>query len=443
MKIMYMDTVIDNEVYLPEVIKETFDFIPKKLILNIGYWKQEVNIVFSNELDKNSMGISKSLFKYFVIPDTLDYDIKIDGRNLYLGPIICYLLETKRKFITPERLEKLKVYYNNYEKFKGLMFISTVEDINLMDKTITGYYLDKDSWKEDKFPYPGAIYRKADIPTEVYNDLINTLGDKLFNSYFFDKWETWEILSSYPHIREHIPYTEKLNDVDSLDRILEQYKVVYFKQARGYKAKGIIKVEKPDEGYKFTYRLKGEKVITNPSEVSDFINELNEGKKGKNFYLVQQAITVKKYQNRPFDFRVVMQKDRSKQWNCSGIIARFGKRQSIATNFLLSGYALPCHDALKRVFKYTEKEIFIKQQEIINTCIDTCKALEKSIGNYGDLGIDVMVDENQKVWILEVNKTHDHKFPLYSINDTQMYHRIITKPFEYAKALAGFEKTNY
>jgi hypothetical protein len=419
-------------------MRESFKFTPKRLILNIGSWSTEVDIGFSSDMDKDIIGIPISIFKKFSIPDTLDYEIRIEGRRLCLGPVICYLLETQRKFITPERLEKLKVYYNSYDSIKGIIFISTVDQINLTDKTISGYYYHEETWKEGIFPYPGAIYRKADIPLEIYEDIINHLGDRLFNSYFFDKWETWEVLSPYPHIREHLPNTQKLEGIESLDTMLQKHQVVYLKQARGYKAKGIIKAEKSETGYQFTYRLKGVNTIPEPLEVAKFIKELNDGKKGGNFYLVQQAITVKKYQSRPFDFRVVMQKDASAQWNCSGIIARFGKRNSIATNFLLSGYALTCYDALKRVFRMDEREIFLKQQEIINICMEVCRVLERSMGNYGDLGIDVMVDENKKVWVLEVNKTHDHKFPLYSINDTQMYHKIISRPFEYAKALAGF-----
>jgi len=439
LKIKYIDAVADNLVLFPKEMRQSFDFIPRKLILNIGNWKREVNIDFSGKLDRETIGISKTILEEFSVPETLDYELKIDGRNLCLGPVICYLLETKRKYITDERLEKLKVYYNNYDSIKGIVFISAVDQINVVDKTIGGFFLSGGAWKEASFPYPGAVYRKADIPDKVYEDIINNIGDRIFNSYFFDKWETWEILSPYPHLREHIPHTEKLEELETLDRMLEQHKVVYLKQAKGYKAKGIIKVEKSEAGYQFTYRLKGVNRISDPKEAAGFIKELNESKRGQNFYLAQQAIIVKSYQNRPFDFRVVMQKDRSKQWRCSGIIARFGKRESIATNFLLSGYALPGYEALKRVFRMSERDTFLKQREIINTCVEVCKALEKTIGNYGDLGIDVMVDENKKVWILEVNKTHDHKFPLYSINDTQMYNRIITRPFEYAKALAGFQ----
>ncbi len=438
MKIKYMDLSNDKLVLLPEEMKERFELIPKKLILNVGNRKNEVDIDFSIEVDSDTIGIEKTMFQKFSVPEALHYEVRIDGRNLCLGPIICYLLETKKKYITSEYMEKLKVYYSSYDSIKGIIFISAVDQINLTDKTIGGIYYCGGEWNEATFPYPDAIYRKADIPDEVYEDLVSHIGDRIFNSYFFDKWETWEILSPYPRLREHLPYTERLEGLEGLDKMLEQHKAIYLKQARGYKAKGIIKAEKSAAGYQFTYRLEGIKTISDPEDAERFIKELNEGKKGRNFYLSQQAITVKKYQNRPFDFRVVMQKDGSKQWTCSGIIARFGKRESIATNFLLSGYALPCYEALKRVFRLNERDIFLKQQEIINICLEVCKVLEESIGNYGDLGIDVIVDENQKVWVLEVNKTHDHKFPLYSIHDNQMYHRIITRPFEYAKALGGF-----
>jgi hypothetical protein len=352
LKIKYIATVTDNLVLLPEEMRESFDYIPKKLILNVGSWKREVNMGFSSELDRDTIGIQKNIFQKFSVPENLDYEIKIDGRNLCLGPVICYLVETQRKYITYERLEKLKVYYKNYDVIKGIIFISAVDQINMVDKTIGGFFFGEGGWKEDIFTYPGVVYRKADIPDEVYQDLINHIGDRIFNSYFFDKCETSEILSTYPQLKEHI--------------------------------------------------------------------------------------AVKKHPNSPFEFEVIMQKDRSMQWSCSGIIAGLGKSESMGTNFLIVGYTLSCYEALKTVFRMNEKDTFLKQQEIINICIEVCKAHEKAMGNYGELAIDVLLDEEKNVWILEVNKTYDHRFPLYSINDTEMYYRIITKPFEYAKALAGF-----
>jgi hypothetical protein len=436
--IKYITQGLSNHIFLSNKMQGNFEIVPKKLILNIGEWKKEVEVEFCDEIEEDTIGISEYVTRDFLIPDELSYEVKVDGRNIYVGPLIGFLIETKKKYLSPERLEKLREYYKSYDEIKGCLFLCAVDQINTSNKTIEGYYHDGRDWKVVVCPYPGCIYRKADIPKDIYDNLINSLGDRVFNSYFFDKWETWQLLSPYPMIKEHLPHTTKLKSLQDLDEMLSCHQLVYLKQTRGYKAKGILKVEKLEENYQFTYRLKGSVMISNKDEVSSLIKELNENGLSKNFYIVQQAVKVKRYQDRPYDFRVIMQKDGSRQWGCSGIIARFGKRASIATNFLLSGYALSGYEALKRVFSISEKEAFLKLQEIESLCTDVCRVLDNCIGNYGDLGIDVMVDEKQKVWILEINKTHDHRFPLYSINDAHMYNEVIANPLRYAKALAGF-----
>jgi hypothetical protein len=418
-------------------MRKNFDCIPHKMILHIGSWKREVDIAFSHKLDADTISISKNMFQKFNLPETIDYDCKINARNLMIGPVIGYLLKSCKKSFTPSYLDTQKIHYNTPYPVKGILFISALDQINIIEKTIEGFYLENGEWRITKFPYPGAIYRRIEMREEYYNDLIDQMGDKIFNSYFFDKWETWQILSNYTHLKDHLPQTEKLKNLESLDFMLQQFKTVYLKQVFGCKSKGIIKVEKLEKGYAFSYRFKKALLLSDMKRVSSFIEDLHK-EKGQKAYIIQQAISVKKYDNRPFDFRVIMQKDGNKMWNCSSIIARFGKKHSIATNFLLDGFALPGHEALKRVLGLKEREIFLKEQEIIRTCTNVCLILGKTVGNYGDLGIDVIVDENQKIWILEVNKVHDHKFPLYSIQDTAMYHKIVSMPYAYARALSGF-----
>ncbi|MCD8503412.1 MAG: YheC/YheD family protein [Bacillaceae bacterium] len=99
---------------------------------------------------------------------------------------------------------------------------------------------------------------------------------------------------------------------------------------------------------------------------------------------------------------------------------------------------MPGVEAIKKVFDLQERDAFKKEQEMIQACTVICEQLSNCCGNYGDVGVDVILDENQKVWVLEVNKLHDHKFPLYALEDEQMYYKVITTPFEYASYLAGF-----
>lgn len=85
-----------------------------------------------------------------------------------------------------------------------------------------------------------------------------------------------------------------------------------------------------------------------------------------------------------------------------------------------------------------EREVFLKEQEMMDLCISACKTLDKCGGNYADLAIDMIIDESLKVWLMDIHQLYDHKLPLYSIQDRQMYLKVVTTPFEYAKSLAGF-----
>ena len=62
-----------------------------------------------------------------------------------------------------------------------------------------------------------------------------------------------------------------------------------------------------------------------------------------------------------FDLRVILQKDKSMEWSCTGIIARFGKGGSIATKISSGGFAVTGYEALKKVFRMSEKEAFLKK----------------------------------------------------------------------------------
>jgi hypothetical protein len=438
MRIQVLNKLQAKTVLVSRDFIETFRHAPKKILLNIGLWRKEVNIEVSEDLSADIIGVSPQLFSNFTIPENLTFEVRIKDRNLIIGPLIAFMPVSRTESLTPERLHKYKDYLIHYEDIKGLVFICGTDGMDLNTKTIKGFYYDPNEedglWKEGVFPYPGAFYRKTGYSKRIHEELVSVLGDSVFNTYFFNKWELWEWLSPYPQARQYLPHTTKLVSIDSLDNMLERYKEVYLKKIDSHKAKGILKVSRSEKGYHFIYRLKGEEVISDRKQAAVFLKEIN----SEHDYLIQQALPIKKHENRPFDFRVILQKNGQKKWGCSGIIARFGKKESIATNFLLDGYALSGYEALQKVFKLNKRDAFLIEQEIIKACRDCSELLNRVGGHYGDLGIDVIVDENLKIWILEINKLHDHKFPLYALEDKQMYYKVVSTPLFYAKALTGF-----
>lgn len=438
MFIKYVEHIQNNGIELSDKLIYENKIIYKKIIMHIGCWKKELSVKYIDDCPDDTIRLSKNLSKDFVLPDSIPYKVRFEGRNIYLGPVIGLLFVTKHKTLTPKFLSAYNCYLLNYTDVKGLVFIGSSEGINTENHTIKGYFYLPDSdepWKEGIFPYPDAMYRRVGISGKKYEDLIMHMGDRIFNTYFFNKWELWQCLSPYEEIRPHLPYTEKLTGIDVLIKMLDQYNSVYLKKIFGEKSIGIYRVKKLDNGYEFIDRIRKNHVFTSIEEVSNFIEGITR-KYGS--YIVQQAIEGKRIENRSFDMRVVLQKDENKKWSCTSMIARFGGTGSITSNIGLNGMAKRGNEAFMQIFNLSEEDAATMEKDIINVCSKACETLNKSIGHYGDLGIDVVIDENQKVWILEINKLHYHPYPVYALKDRQMYHDIASKPIKYACALAGF-----
>ncbi|MCD8503413.1 MAG: YheC/YheD family protein [Bacillaceae bacterium] len=305
--------------------------------MQYGHVKQEVEIVIDESVSRDTLLLSKTVIAKVTIPTCISFQTKWDGRTLSIGPVIAFFTVGTVNALTAN-LERFLPYFSIYPHFRGLVYICACDGVDRNTKTIHGYYYDyhdqNNPWKEGTFPYPNTIYRKTGFSRALYNEFVSELGDNIFNTYFFNKWELWEWLAQSTKCSQFLPFTEKLmNNATQLEQLLETFDEVYLKQVDGHKAKGIIKVFKDELGTHFKYRLKGERVLQTKEEIEAFLNDINVRKN----YLVQQSIPIKRFEARNFDFRVIMQRNRTGKWICTANIARFGKKDSIATNFFTSG----------------------------------------------------------------------------------------------------------
>jgi hypothetical protein len=409
---------------------------PAILQLHFGVWQHEVKAQFNDHLRQDTIGLPAYYKTLVTIPDGLPYEMYVDGTNLHLGPVIAFLVDNKE--LTPKLLDKYRGYFLNYNSIKGLIYMCSVNGINPKKKTVQGYYYNPqsegggDPWIKGNFPYPGAIYRRTRVnKNKLYDDLIVSAERKIFNPYYLNKWELWQSLYSNPLVQDQLPRTKLLDSVQSLKEMLTLYGSVYLKPINGSLGIGIGKLERTPKGYVFINRYKAKTFISNENKAWAFLKRMRKNKR----YLIQQAVALT-FQNKNVDFRVIMQKDGSQNWTCSGIIGRYGRDGRIYTNDV-SSIALG-KDTLQTIFQLNDQEATQKEEEIISICTKACKIIENKYGSFGDVGIDISVDPNLKVWILEVNSCHRHNVPFYLNENTQMHSRVLTRPFEYAKSLAGF-----
>jgi hypothetical protein len=406
--------------------------------LSAGESRQRIEVVLDPELNKDELRISSDIIEELSVPTDIRYQIILERKTINIGPIIGLLMATGKESMTRVRLRKLLHYSVVYPTIQGLLLAFSAEDIDFENRLVKGYYYDPAlrgktmPWKEGVFPIPDSIFQRTNLSEEVRVRLKKETRNRLFNSNYFNKWEFWNMVSGAKPYLSCLPETRLYKSMEDIDFMLSRHDTVYIKPINGTLSRGLYRITRTDDGYGFQGNQGSEVIELNSKEEAEsYIANIV----GKRSYIVQQAISPLKVRDRHLDFRVIMQKDHSMVWSCTGIVGFIGNVGDICTNW---GFTSTFEGILKKYFDLSQKEIFKKKQEIIAVCKKVCEMLDQRDENYGDLGFDVMIDKDLKIWILEANKRHYHTVPLW-INDMQMYYEIKSKPIRYAAALTGFD----
>ncbi|MDN4494969.1 YheC/YheD family protein [Ureibacillus aquaedulcis] len=424
-----------NLLFLPLSIWENMNPKPQWLTLQAGEWMARVEVELREDLPENTVGVSTIAEFPFNLPEQIPFEMKIQEGKLRIGPIMGILAFHETHEMTAEALEKYTRYLAGYSSINGLIYICSAKGINHSLKTIEGYCFNleektsKPVWMFGKFPFPDVLYCHLEQSEDEYNQTLSVMRGKILNANLSSKWLLSKLFQSSIHLRGHWPYTELLNNDHKLDDMLNKFGSVYLKPLVAEKGKLLFKVDKKEGSYRIHDYFGDEKSLNSTMEVNDYL-------KGAlhDTYLVQQAVPVVKYEERCFNFKVHMQKTSRSHWKCAYITAHFGETGGISANFNRTGIVLNGRDALRQVFQMDEREVFKKEQEIIELCCTACKTLEHSKGSYAELSIDIILDENLSVWLMDINHHPDHQSLFYS--DRQLYLNVLATPLEYAKLSA-------
>lgn len=426
MNIKWILTDIKNQIYLSQDIANDFSS-KKKIEIQFGQWRHKVSVEMNTDLPLNTIAISKDIAKRFNIPIELPFEIAIDNNTIKIGPVIGIMISFKR-FFNREHIGRTI----DYKKLKGLLFICELEDVDLEEKTINGYYYNpsgktqKTQWIEGTFPFPDVLYnRKKELPEKLYNQLIQH-DVKVFNSHYLNKWQQFKVFSENPKLESFLPKTTKLSK-SSLIRMLEDYNEIYVKPTTRANGEGIRLISKNENGYTLT---------ENDSSSQSFhnIDSLYKALERKN-YVLQQSVAYKT-ENRNVDFRVLLQKDATKQWNSPGFVCKVSIENSIITNLEKRSVLLPGLEALTSIYQLSPEQAKEKEKEMVKLCVSLAEAIEEKGIHLGDVAFDIIIDSNLKLWILEIQIRYG-VFRKKKI-EYELFYKLMVNPLYYAKALAGF-----
>ena len=380
--------------------------------------------------------MSSALHKRLHMPEPLVYRVRPEDGVLAVGPVIGLLLGVHTARYDPRHMQKYSDRLGIYPEVGGLIYAFSPKSVDWESHTAYGLYynIETASWEYGCFPLPEVIYRR-DFHSDpaMVERLADYTGGKLFNSYRFTKYELFNAIRADSGLRMFLPATELTTDFEQVRKFMAWYPRVILKPVDLSRGRGICVIEHVGWGYRvsdYRYRFPIVKTLRNNAALEQFFKE-NSDLFHK--YLIQQYLRLAKIGNSCFDIRVVMQKDRQREWGCTGIECRVSGEGSHLTNISRGGNALTLEDALQLSFGKNYEEL---PNNILSFCRRFCEYMDTQGGHFAEFGMDVAVDVNKNLWLIEANV-----FPSFKgikRIDPKTYLAIRYTPLLYALSLSGF-----
>lgn len=427
MKIKINQNLKDNEIGINEKVLPGVD----RGFLEIGKWKREVIFKrLKTEDVEVPMGFCPD-----DIPKHISYKWLEKGNTLKLGPVIAYIVQSKKEGFNWNR--RYRKYMKYYQSVNGLIFFTTHSRVDMENEVMRGYYYNHEKREIDPvertFPFPDAIYQRYPSSKKKYSERLREMvNNRIFNTPNLNKLEQFQILRNSKGLLSNFPTTKRLKSIKSIDYMLKKFGTIYIKPINSREGKGIVTLRKVGKNkYKLT-DIDAVKTLERKG-MEAYIKNIMRKKK----YILQQAAPM--IQNKNIVLRSIMQKNEQNEWVFSGGYARIGCDGGIVTNRIFTKEFLTLDDCFSHYYHLGENERKRLINSMIQICKDVCVGYEKAGISFGDVAFDLIVGTDLKVWVIEVNnRSHNHRSTLLTLRDRHMYRRVISTPLLYAKFLSGF-----
>lgn len=274
---------------------------------------------------------------------------------------------------------------------------------------VPGQSINRLVWKWCTFPLPDVVYNR--VPnrlaerSQFFRKARIFLSEKMripfFNHMFINKWDCYNWLKCESSLLNYLPETKMMNG-KTLKEMLRKYPIVFLKPAAGSLGLGVARIQRVNG--KYHYSILTQRGYRSNYSVSEqyIINKAQRLSKIK-AYIVQQGIDLMRYYDRVFDIRVLVQKDGQNRWQITGMAARIAPPNAHTTHVTNGGRPYNLNDVL-RILITDEQTRTSLQDELVHLAHRVTETIEKqSQMNFGEISLDIGIDQNLRLWILEAN----------------------------------------
>ena len=275
-----------------------------------------------------------------------------------------------------------------------------------LSNLLQGFELINSKWIKVDFLLPEFIYDRFSTPNielyekaECFRNFCLSQGCRfanprplvqlLRNKFSFHKFLERQNMVDIPSMESrHI-------DEQLVIHWLDKYGGVYFKPCEASNGRGIIVAKKINEGIIFIEN--GQQIFTIKEgfhEKLQFFNRSN--------YIIQPQIKYIQQVNVPFDLRVIVQNEGLSVYKVTGSGIRVGKTGSFVSNLNAGGYGVGIED-LETLLNINLVDNNLLYLAIERKCLKIAHELHLHYGSFCEVAFDILLDENYKPHVLEVN----------------------------------------
>lgn len=296
-------------------------------------------------------------------------------------------------------------YYAIAAKEEGaeLLYFSP-KCVNFKTRTINGYVYDQEAeeWIKVNRRFPDVIYNIGS-PQKLSRsqDIVDRLKTEIpFTSYSIgNKITVYRRLEEAGLFKKYIIPTKTVSSPQDIFNFLNTYKKLVFKPTNGHRGNGVTFIERSSNMYKV--QTDDNNHLYTQKELINFIQKSLQ----QSNYLVQPYINSRTKDGHAYDLRLHVQKNGEGRWIIATMYAKISPSDSIVTNGHRGGICVSLNHFLMHEFPDCSYEM---KQKLDHFALHLATHLDELQLKYhsqqlDELGIDVGIDENNRIWLYEVN----------------------------------------
>ncbi|KIL42381.1 hypothetical protein SD70_00075 [Gordoniibacillus kamchatkensis] len=370
-------------------------------------------------------------------------------RTLSLGPLIGVMVPRVYRKLPDRPFGSITAFCRELTdacaQYGAHVFFLTPEEMSGNPASVTGWTW-RGSWIRHVFPVPDVVYnrltsrRYENRPNvqQFMKDVKARHGTIIFNEKYLDKTEVFDALLREEPVRAVLPESYLLKNYQMLKSMTSRHGTLFLKPITGSLGKGIIRLRRePGGAYTCQYAgLSGTRKQTFDNLPAVFKSLA--GKLRAQRYQIQQGLQLIQVGERPVDFRALVQRDETGKWAITSIVGRIAGEQHFVSNLARGGTLSTVATALAKS-NLNPSLRAATLAKLRHCALDIAKGIEAQIdAHFAELGIDLAVDVNGKVWLIEVNSkpSKDDNSPLTGEN--RKIRPSVKRIVQYARHAARF-----